>query len=124
MVDRCNRMIERNLKDAGTIVDKGKVAMDPNRGFNSLYIYCDVAEAMPVDDNKAPLLRVVDAAGNFGDLIHRLYTTPLYVPVSRKEFNTVEQDIRNDTERPMPFEFGKVVVTLQLNRSRNPYFLS
>ena len=85
-------MIERNLKDAGTIVDtkfaydaalrkisvqvgadnlvtlssdlasimgfsprqlifreerkyKGKVAMNPNRGFNSPYVYCDAAEA-------------------------------------------------------------------------------
>ena len=39
---------------------------------------------------KDPLHRVVDAAGNFGDLIHRLYTTPQYVPVSRKEFKGVE----------------------------------
>ena len=91
LVDRCNRMIERNLKDAGTIVDnkfaydatsrkisvhvgadnvltlnsdlasimgfsprqltfkeerkhKGKVAMDPNRGFNSLYVYFDAGK--------------------------------------------------------------------------------
>ena len=43
---------------------KGKGAMDPNRGFNSLYVYCDAAEAIPVGDIKAPLLRVVDAAGN------------------------------------------------------------
>ena len=109
LVDRCNRMIERNLKEAGTIVDtkfaydatsrkisihvgadnvitlssdlasimdflprqltfreerkhKRKVAMDPNRGFNSLYFYCDAAEAIPVGNIKAPLLRVVDAA--------------------------------------------------------------
>ena len=141
LVDRCNRMIEHNLKDAGTIVDtkfaydatsrkisvhvgadnvvtlswdlasimgfsprqltfreerkyKGKVAMDPNRGFNSLYVYCDAAEAIPVGDIKAPLPRVVDAAGNFGDLIYRLYTKPHYVPVSRKDFNTVKIDIR------------------------------
>ena len=154
MVDRCNRMIERNLKDAGTIVDtkfaydatsrkisvhvgadnvitlssdlasimgfsprqhtfreerkhKGKVAMDPNRGFNSLYVYCDAAEAIPVGDIKAPLLRVVDAAANFGDLIHRLYTTPQYVPVSRKEFNTVEIDIRDDTGRPVHYTFAE-----------------
>ena len=45
-------------------------------------------------------------------LIHRLYATPQYVPVSRKEFNTVEIDIRDDTGRPVPFEFGKVVATL------------
>ena len=97
LVDRCNRIIERNPKDAETIVDtkfaydatsskssehvgadnvvtlssdmagimgfsprqltfkkeikyKGRVAMDPNRGFNSLYVYCDAAEAIPVCD--------------------------------------------------------------------------
>ena len=49
--------------------------MDPNRGFNSLYVYCDAAESIPVGDIKAPLLRVVDAAGNFGDLIHRRLST-------------------------------------------------
>ena len=98
--------------------------MDPYRRFNSLYVYCDAAEAISVGDIKAPLLRVVDAAGNVGDLIHRLYTTPQYVPVSRKEFNTVEIDIRDDTGRPVPFEFGKVVGILHFRRSRNSYFLS
>ena len=73
---------------------KGKVTVDPNRGFNILYVYCDAAEAIPVGDIKAPLLREVGAAENFGDTIHRLYTTPQYVPVSKKEFNTVEIDTR------------------------------
>ena len=45
---------------------------------------------------------MVDAAENFGDLIHRLYTTPQYVTVSKKEFSTLEID----TGRPVPFEFG------------------
>ena len=103
---------------------KGKVAMDPNRGFNSLYVYCDATEAIPVGDIKAPLLRVIDAAGNFGDLIQRLCTTPQYVPVSRKEFNTVEIDIREDTGRSAPFEFVKVVARLHFRRSRSFYFLS
>ena len=154
LVDRCNRMIERKLKDAGSIVDtkfaydatlrkvsvhvgadnvvtvsseltsimgisprqhtfreerkqKGNVAMDPNRGFNSLYVYCDAAEAIPVGDIKASLLRVVDAAGNFGDLICRFSTTPQYVPISRKEFNTVEIDIRDDTGRSVPLSSVK-----------------
>ena len=103
---------------------KGKVAVDPNRGFKSLYVYCDAAEAIPVGDIKAPLLRVVDAAGNFGDTIHRLYATPQYVPVSKNEFNTVEIDIRDDTGRPVPFEFGKVIATLHFRRSGNKYFSS
>ena len=70
-------------------------------------------------DIKAPLLRVVDAAGNFADTIHRLYTTPQYVPVSKKEFNTVEIDIRDDTGRPVLFVFGKVITTLHFRRSGN-----
>ena len=81
--------------------------MDTYRRFNSLYVYCDAAEAISVGDIKAPLLRVVDAAGNFGDLIHRLYTTPQYVPVPRKEFNTVDIDIRDDTGRPVPLSSVK-----------------
>ena len=80
--------------------------MDPNRGFNSLYVYCDAGEAIPVGDIKAPLLRVVDAVVNFGDLINRLHTTPQYVSVSKKAFNIVEIDRRDDTGRPVPFEFG------------------
>ena len=157
-------MIERNLKDAGTIVvtkfahdstsrkisahvgsdnvitlssdrasivgfsprqltfraerkHKGKVAMDPNRGFNILYVYRDTAEAIPVGDMKSPIQRVVDAVGNVGDLIHRLYTTPQYVPVSKKEFSTLEIDTRDDIGRPVPFEFGKVVATLHFRKA-------
>ena len=92
--------------------------MDRNRKFNSLYVYCDAAKVILVGDIKVPLLRVVDAAGHFCDLIHRLYTTPQYVPVSRKEFNTVDIDIWDDTGRPVPFEFGKVVTTLHIRGSQ------
>ena len=109
--------------------------MNPNRGFNSLYVYCDTSEAISVGDIEAPLLRVIDAAGNYSDLIHRLSTTPQYVPVSKKEFNTLEIDIRDDTGRLVPFEFGKDVATLHFRgkvvttlhytfRSSNPYFIS
>ena len=171
MADRCNRLIERYLKDAGTIIDtriayyatsrkisvhvgsdnvvtlssdlasimgfsprqltfreerkhNEKVAMDRNRGFNGLYVYCDAAEAIPVGDIKDPILSVVDVAENFGDLIHRLYTTPQYVPVSKKKFNTMEIDTGDDTGRSVPFEFGKTIVTLLFRRSWNSYFLS
>ena len=98
--------------------------MNSNRWFNSPYVYCDAAEAISVGDIKAPLLRVVDASLNFGNFIHRLYTTPQYVSISRKEFNTLEIDIRDGSGRPVLFEFGKVVATLHFRWSRNSYFLS
>ena len=52
----------RQLTFRGERKYKGKVAIEPNRGFNSLYVYCDAAEAIPVGAIKAPLLRVVEAA--------------------------------------------------------------
>ena len=97
--------------------------MDPNKGFNSLYVYCDAADAISVGDIKALLLRAVNAAGNVGDFIHRLYTTLQYVPISTKEY-TVKTDIGDDTGRPVPIVFGEVVVIPHLRRSRNLYFLS
>ena len=83
---------------------KSNMAVDPNCGFNNLYVYCDAAEAITVGDTKAPLFRVVDGSGNSGETIHRLYTMPQY---TKKEFHTVEIDIRHDTGNPVPFEFGK-----------------
>ena len=91
--------------------------MNPNRGFNSLYVYCDAAEAIPVGDIKLP---VYMWSMQPEILIHRLYTTPQYVSVSKKKFNTLEIDARDDTGRPVPFEFGKVVATLHCRGSRNP----
>ena len=87
-------------------------------------VYTSIAaEAIPVGDIKALLLRVVDAAENVGDTIHILCMTLQYVPGSKTEFNTVEIDIRDDTGRPVPFEFGKVITTLHFRRRRNKYFL-
>ena len=172
LVDRCNRMIERNLKEAGTIVDtkftydatsrkisvhvgadnvvtlssdlasimgfsprqltfreerkyKGMVAMDPTEDST---VYTSIAMRLKL--YQWTILRLPSTSGRccrnfFLDLVHRLYTMPQYFPVSRKEFNNVEIDIRDDDSgRPVQFEFGKVVVTLHFHLSRNPYFLS
>ena len=68
---------------------KSHMAADHNCGFNSLYIYCDAAKTVTVADTKAPLLRGVSGCGNNGDTNHRMYTTPLYVRIAKKEFHTV-----------------------------------
>ena len=47
-----------------------------------------------------------------------------YVPIAKKEYHTVEIDIRDDTDNPVPFEFEKALVTLHFRRSKNKYFLS
>jgi hypothetical protein len=98
-------------------------ACDINRGFSSMYVYCNVLEHIPVGDTKAPLLRIVHLSGKGGDIVHTLYEKPLYVPLQQKHFDSIEIDIRTDTGKPIPFESGKSIVTLHFRHCKIPYLL-
>jgi len=80
-------------------------------------------EHIPVGDTKAPLLRIVHTASKSGDIVHMIYEKPLYVPLQQKNFDSIEIDIRSDTGNPIPFEYGKVIVTLHFRLSKSPYLL-
>ena len=100
----------------------GSNVCDLQRGFYSLFVYCDVVEHVVVGDVKAPLLRTVNITGKEGLTVNRIFQTVQYVPVQRKQFSTIEIDIRDDTGRPVPFQRGKVIVTLHFRRKRPAYF--
>jgi len=63
-----------------------------------------------------PLLRVCSVSGIYGDTVRTIFTQPQYVPVARREIKTVEININNELGKPMPFVFGKSVVTLHFRR--------
>jgi hypothetical protein len=94
----------------------GHVAFDANRKMNLIYVYCDVAADCSVGDARAPLMRVCNVSGERGRAVHVVYVRPHYVPVGRREFDTVKISINNEAGSPMPFEFGKSVVVLQFRR--------
>ena len=102
---------------------EAKNSCDLNRGLHSLYVYCDILEHVPIGEVKAPSLHVVEVNGKHGDTIHKTYEKPLYVPLQKKHFDSLEIDIRSDTGLPVPFEYGKSLVTLHFRLSRSPYFL-
>jgi hypothetical protein len=102
----------------------GKYSVDLMCGFHSIYVYCDIIECIPVGDTTAPLLRAMNIKGKYGDDIHRTFDTTLYLPVQKKQFDTIEVNIMTDTGQPVPFEVGKSLLTLHFRRSSNPYFLS
>ena len=89
---------------------------DANRGLNLMYVYCDVAAHTVVGDTKTPLLRVCNVTGKHGDFVRHTYVQPHYVPVGRREFDSIDIAINNELGRPMPFEYGKSVVTLHFRR--------
>ena len=90
--------------------------MDLAKGFFGMYVYCDLVEPRTVGHTRAPLLRIVPIEGQHGDTICKTYSKIQYVPVLKKSFQNIEIDIRKDTGKPVPFEFGKVVVTLHLRK--------
>lgn len=95
--------------------------VDLDHGFHNLYVYCDIVETQFVGNAQVPLLRIVPVEGNDGERVTNTFTSPQYLPVSRKEFETIEVNIRRDSGEIVPFEAGRLLVTLHFRRA-SPYF--
>ena len=86
--------------------------------IHGLYVYCNLAESVPVGDVEAPLLRVVSAKGKNGEMQQRNFDQLRYIPLQKKHFDSVEVFIRDDLGNPIPFESGKLLVTLHFKRQK------
>ena len=91
------------------------VDMDP---IDSLFVYCDAAEPRVVGDSQVPLLRIVPAEGDHGELVTRVYENVHYVRLQRKSFQTIEINIRDRTGNKVPFEQGTLNVTLHFRQRK------
>ena len=96
--------------------------VDLRRGFESLYVYSSIVETRIVGDKIAPLLRIVPITGSHGEMVTARFDHVQYIPVLSREFGCVETEIRDDTGRPVPFERGKVTVTLHFRRCSSGLF--
>jgi hypothetical protein len=101
---------------------EGRRMIDMQRGFYSLFVYCDLVEPVLVGDMKAPLLRTINIKGKDGEMINRIFQNVQYAPLQKKHFETIEINIRDDEGKPVPFERGRVIVTLHFKQRRPPYF--
>ena len=81
-----------------------------------------IVEPRIVGDKIAPLLRIVQITGRHGEMVTTRFDHVLYIPVLSREFGSVETEIRDDTGRPVPFERGKVTVTLHFRRCSSGLF--
>jgi len=90
---------------------------------STMYVYCDLIEHVIVGDARVPLLRTFGMEKSSNEVVHRTFQNPLYVPVQRKHFDSIEMNIMTDAGEAMPFAFGKSVAILHFRRSSNPYFL-
>lgn len=97
--------------------------LDVNRGVDSLYIYSDVVQPHVVGDKLVPLMRIVPIQGKPGQSIAHTFDHVKYFPVQNNSFFSVEVDIRDDSGKKIPFERGKVVVSLHFRKRRSTHFI-
>ena len=81
-----------------------------------MYVYCDIASHNYVGDIKTPLLRVFNTDGKDTKMAIKTFLQPIYLPVSKREFETIEINLNNELGKPIPFIDGKSVVTLHFRR--------
>ena len=102
---------------------KGELPCDLQTGINALYIYCDLLQFTHVGHIKAPLLRVVDSGEETGGVVTRYYERPRYIPLQKKNFDSIQIVIRDDLGEKIQFESGKVLLTLHFRRAQNNYLI-
>ena len=97
-------------------VTVAKYPPDITSGFNTLYVYCDLIQPQIVGNVLAPLLRTVPLSGEYGSTTNKVFLAPHYLPLRSKSFDSVEIAIRDDTDQPVQFMFGKIIVKVHLKR--------
>ncbi len=97
----------------------GNKPVDLHEGFYSMYVYCDLLEPRIVGDAKVPLLRIVPIEATMGQMVTKTYENVQYLPVLKKQFRTVEVYIMTDTGTLVPFNAGKLVITLHFRKRRH-----
>ena len=86
--------------------------------FHDLYVYCDIIQSQYAGDALVPLLGIVPVEGKDGERISKSFIRPQYLPVSGKQFESIEVNIKRDTGESVPFELGKVLLTLSAESFR------
>ena len=82
----------------------------------SIYVYSEVIQTKLVGDSSVPLLSVVPLCGVFWEMAFKEYYSPVYTPLAKHVFSTIEMYITDIAGRPVPFSSGKVTVLLHFKQ--------
>ena len=100
---------------------EGSSMVDMNQCMEALYVYSSVVQPCIVGNSFVPLLKIVPITGKHGEVVSKQFDKIYFVPLLTRQFGTVEIDIRDYTGHSVPFERGKVTVTLHF-RTRTATF--
>lgn len=84
---------------------------DITGGLHCVYIYCDIVEQVIVGDSLAPLLKAIPVITQ-KNFVHCIFENYTYVPIQKKDFDTIQIELYDDFGREIKFESGKLYITL------------
>jgi hypothetical protein len=85
------------------------------RGIYHMYIYTDLCENTQVGNVQVPLLRTVPLQDvSYGQVKSYTFTKPIYIPMSKRHFDTIEVELRDDSGDLLPLDEGKTVLVLHI----------
>ena len=102
----------------------GDRQVDLEYGFHDIFLYCGLIQSQYLGDALVRLLRIVAVEGEIGQRVGKSFVCSQYVPVSREQFETIEVNcnIKRDTGESVPFELGRVLLTVHFRQSQHQYF--
>ena len=93
---------------------------DLHMGKKLMYIYSDVVAYSLVGDVSVPLLRACSLPEpSTNNTIHLSFPDVHYKPVQKSQFDTIDISINTEEGMLMPFQSGKVLITLHFRRVHN-----
>jgi hypothetical protein len=104
------------IKDDAYIRQTATRYVDTSLGLPSMMlIYCDLAEPQLYSDVVTSVIRTVSIDKinyKYGNMACRTYERPIYIPVLKSQFDTIEIHIRESHGALMPFTYGTCTLTL------------
>ena len=98
-------------------INIGDYNIDIRNSQSSFFVYCNLIQLQTVGNSLKPLLRTVPVVSSaLGNIVHKAFSSPHYVDVLTRQFDTVEIWIANDSGELIDFQFGKVILKLHFRR--------
>lgn len=95
---------------------------DLHGGFSSFAVYSrGLTEEVILGNSLSSMLRIVavDGEQKHGQIVEKIFDSPMYVKVVPREINEIEIEIKTLTGQYVPFQFGNVITTLVFRKYLN-----
>ena len=94
----------------------GPFPADPCGDYRVMMLYTDIIRDQIVGNILAPLLRIINVKGDHNEMVLVQFDRPHYLPVVRKNINSLEMVIRTHAGNLVPFERGRSYVKLHFRQ--------